>query len=89
MVDCCTSDFDRSIQRRIDYRHREGFEFHLFIAAITPEDTAAIIFVKAAGTNAFWICPGMEKGRTWEESGVIVTGNAYDGAKIKYNNNKE
>lgn len=53
-----------------------------------PEDTAAIIFVKAAGTNAFG-SSGMEKGWTWEESGVVVTGNEYIRAKIKYNNNKE
>lgn len=85
MVDYYTSDFDRSIQHRIDYRHREGFEFHLFIAAIMPEDTAAIIFVKAAGTNAFWICPGWRK---------VGRGSSRDWkriywAKIKYNGNRE
>lgn len=82
MVDYYTSDFDRSIQHRIDYRHREGFEFHLFIAAIMPEDTAAIIFVKASCRNECLLdLSGMEKGRTWEESGVVVTGNAYTGPK--------
>lgn len=61
MVDYYTNAISIAQSKTIDYRHWEGFEFHLFIAAIMPEDTAAIIFVKAAGTNAFWIRPGWRK----------------------------